>query len=112
MRVVVHRKGELTRKAVDRDWPYQVALPHLDVIEIFSRSGDFLWRTSFACASSRRRCERWRFNLYCFSDEADAEKFRVRFNDLKFDPTWRGRGDAKNRWVGGNDYVRTCKIAD
>ena len=41
------------------------------------------------------------FNLYCFSEEADAEKFRVRFNALKFDPTWRGRGDAKNRWVGG-----------
>ena len=102
MRVVAYRKGELTRKAVDRDWPYQVALPHLEVIEIFDAVEIFY--STLRSRSPRRAAvvkDGVIFNLYCFSEEADAEKFRVRFKGLKFDPTWRGKGDAESHWVGG-----------
>jgi hypothetical protein len=38
------------------------------------------------------------FNVYCFSDEAHAEKFMARFEGEKFDPRQRGKGANWARW--------------
>jgi hypothetical protein len=41
--------------------------------------------------------DKW-FNVYCFAEVADAEKFMQRFGGEKFDPKQRGRGSNWARW--------------
>ena len=38
------------------------------------------------------------FNVYCFAEAADAEKFMARFGGEKFDPRQRGKGSNWMRW--------------
>ncbi len=38
------------------------------------------------------------FNVYCFVDPADAEKFRQRFGGEMFSPDQRGKGSNWARW--------------
>jgi hypothetical protein len=38
------------------------------------------------------------FNVYCFAEAADAEKFMARFGGEKFDPRQRGKGRNWMRW--------------
>ena len=38
------------------------------------------------------------FNVYCFADAADADKFMARFGGEKFDPAQRGKGRNWMRW--------------
>lgn len=96
MRVVGRRKGELTRGAINRGWPFQVAVPadqcrgeHYRTIVHFC--------LSLSVASRHpgfSRGDEW-WCVFCFAVEADAEKFRGRFGGEKFDPKSLGRG---HRW--------------
>jgi hypothetical protein len=43
------------------------------------------------------REDEW-FNVYCFSERADAENFMAKFGGEKFDPRQRGRGRSWARW--------------
>ena len=97
--VVVYRKGELTRKAIDRNWPHQVALP----TPISS-----LWEIQDFCrAAGLSLCQRttgfyrevgreviW-YACFCFADRAHAGKFQARFGgefvDPQDRPKWPGR---------------------
>jgi len=38
------------------------------------------------------------FNVYCFAETSDAEKFMQRFGGEKFDPKQRGKGSNWARW--------------
>jgi hypothetical protein len=38
------------------------------------------------------------FNVYCFAEAADAEKFMQQFGGEAFDPTQRGKGSNWARW--------------
>jgi hypothetical protein len=38
------------------------------------------------------------FNVYCFAETADAEKFLRRFGEEKFDPKQKGKGSSWARW--------------
>ena len=38
------------------------------------------------------------FHVYCFSDPAHAERFRVRFGGEKFNPQESGKGNNWARW--------------
>jgi hypothetical protein len=38
------------------------------------------------------------FNVYCFSDPANAEKFTLKFGGQKFDPKQRGKESDWARW--------------
>lgn len=90
---MIYRKGELSPAAIDRDWPYQVALPA-------SASGQGGYMAIHAFCEGLSLCPRghsvfhegeW-FNVYCFADPADAEKFMERFGGERFDPKQRGKG--------------------
>jgi hypothetical protein len=91
------RKGELSSAGIDRRWPHQVALPasasqgtarsqelhaFADQLSVCSRGHSFV------------RNDEW-YNVYCFSERADAEKFLHRFQGEWFDPATRGNG---SRW--------------
>jgi len=96
---MVYRKGELSPTMVDRDWPHQVALPaHLSLNRGHEMIREFCKDLSLCSRGhSVFHDDQW-FNVYCFSDRADAEKFLQRFGGEKFDPTQRGRGSNWPRW--------------
>jgi hypothetical protein len=96
---MVYRKGELSPAAVDRGWPHQVALP----AEASLNGG---YKTIHQFCQELSLCprghsvfheEQW-FNVYCFAETADAEKFVQRFGGERFDPKRRGSGGNWARW--------------
>ena len=80
-------------------WPHQVALA-----ASVSEGSGYKIVHDFGDALSlcpRGHCvrhdEQW-FNVYCFADAADAEKFTTRFGGEKFDPAQRGKGQNWMQW--------------
>lgn len=77
---MVYRKGELSKAAIDRGWPWQVALE-----ERFCTGHNF-YRHRFYCAELSL-CDRGHsferdgrdFVVFCFADRAHAERFANRF---------------------------------
>src|SRR5215831_18189758 len=94
----MYRKGELFPAAVDRGWPYQVALPARA-----SRDGGY--KTIREVCKDLSLCRRghsvfrdeW-FNVYCFAEREHAEKFMGRFGGEPFDPSSRGKGNKWAQW--------------
>ena len=96
---MVYRKGELTRKAIDRDWPHQVALttpiPHMAAIRDFCRdTGLSLCQRTTGFYREVGREAIWHA-CFCFADRALAEQFEARFGgefvDPRDRPKWPGR---------------------
>jgi hypothetical protein len=95
---VVYRKGELSAAGVDRGWPHQVAIPAAAHSENFKLIEKF--------CESLSKCPRGHcvvrddayWNVLCFSEKADAEKFKLRFGGEDFDPQCRGRGANWWQW--------------
>jgi hypothetical protein len=97
--MMVYRNAELSPSAIDRGWPYQVALPAnsslnggYNLIHEFCKSLSLCSRGHAVVHDGE-----W-FNVYCFADSADAEKFMARFGGEKFDPRQRGSGRSWARW--------------
>ena len=75
------RKGELSRRIIDLDWPHQVAIAAEKV------RGDGYVTTYYFCEGLSlcprqawfRRDDR-DYIVFCFADPAHAEQFRVRFS--------------------------------
>ena len=95
----MRRKGELSPAAIDRDWPHQVVLPAracegggYNEIHEFCKDLTLCTRGHALCHDNE-----WH-HVYCFSDPADAEKFKRRFGGERFDPSQRGRGRSWWRW--------------
>jgi hypothetical protein len=88
------RKGELTPNGIDRGWPHQIALhedvctgvPHYDIVREFAA-------TLSVCARRHSYSHEgsW-YQVFCFREKVDAEKFKERFGGEWFDPARRGRG--------------------
>lgn len=78
---MVYRKGELSKSAIDRGWPHQVA------IEARFCTGHNYYTLRFFCADLSL-CDRGHsfyrdgtdFNVFCFADREHAERFSERFN--------------------------------
>ena len=96
---MIYRKGELSATMIDRDWPHQVALPT-------SQSAGAGYKTIRIFCKDLSLCPRghavfhedeW-FNVYCFAEQGDAEKFMQRFGGERFDPKQRGKGSNWARW--------------
>lgn len=77
---MVYRKGELSKSAIDRGWPHQVALE-----ERFCTGHQYFTLRYFCEGLSL--CDRGHcfcrdgsyFNVFCFAEATDAEKFQQRF---------------------------------
>jgi hypothetical protein len=84
---MVRRKGELTRKIVNRDYPHQVILPaslctgvNLDIHDAFCRDLSRAPRRHSVVIN-----DEWHI-VHCFAQEAHANLFRERFGGARFDP--------------------------
>jgi hypothetical protein len=87
---VIYRKGELSKDAIDRDWPHQIALPaarcsgrNYVTMHLFCEGLSLCPRGH----SFRRDCTD--MNVFCFADRAHAEQFRERFGGEFIDPRTR-----------------------
>jgi hypothetical protein len=92
---VIHRRGELNKDAIDRDWPHQVALPA-------ARCTGANYVTIRLFCEGLSLCERGHsfyrddtdITVFCFAEREHAERFRERFGgefiDPKSRPKWPG----------------------
>ncbi len=92
----MRRKSELSPAAIDRNWPHQVVLSAracegggYNEIHEFCKDLTLCTRGHAVCHNNE-----W-FHVYCFSDPADAEKFK---RGEMFDPRQKGKGRYWARW--------------
>ena len=95
----MRRKGALSPAGIDRGWPHQVALP----ARFCERGGyqeihDFCKHLTLCNRGHSLFHDKEWFNVSCFSDPADADKFRQRFGGEKFNPAQRGKGANWADW--------------
>ena len=89
------RKGELKRQALDRNWPFQVALDasdckgskHVEMLD-FCRPLSLAPRTHSYVENSRYHI------VFCFADRDHADRFAGAFGGQMIDPK------ARPRWPG------------
>jgi hypothetical protein len=97
--MMMYRKGELSSVMVDIGWPHQVALPASVSLNNGYKAVHAFCKDLSLCARGHRvfhagQC----FNVYCFSERGDAEKFMLRFGGVWFDPKQRGKGRNWMQW--------------
>ena len=92
---MVYRKGELSKTAIDRGWPHQVAL------EERYCTGHNYYTLRFFCEGmslcSRGQCfarDGSYFNVFCFAEREHAEKFAAKFNGELMCPKTRPKWPA------------------
>ena len=95
----MYRKGELSPADIERKWPHQVVLPAracegsgYNEIHGFCKDLSLCSRGHAVCDGNE-----W-FDIYSFSDPADAEKFKQPFGGERFNPNERGKGRHWARW--------------
>lgn len=95
---MVYRKGELSKAAIDREWPYQVALPAEQV-----RGSEYVTKHEFCrdlslCTRGHtfQRDGRY-YVVFCFAEKAHADLFRERFGGECMDPKDRPRWPGSRR---------------
>jgi hypothetical protein len=95
----MRRKDELSPAEIDRKWSHQVVLTAracegagYNEIHEFCRELSLCDR-----GHSVHHDDEW-YHVYCFSDPADAEKFKQRFGGEQFNPSERGRGHDWAHW--------------
>lgn len=95
----MRRKGELSPAAIDRGWPYQVALP-ASACEGggYKLIHDFCKDLTLCPRGHSVVYEDDWYIVYCFAEAADAEKFMKQFAGEKFDPSQRGKGRNWANW--------------
>lgn len=92
---MVYRKGELSKTAVDRGWPHQVALAS------YRCGGDNYLTHRFFCRELSL-CDRGHsfyrngtdFSVFCFAERKHAELFRARFGGELMCPKTRPKWPA------------------
>jgi hypothetical protein len=92
--VVIHRKGEITKSQIDREYPYQVELVipgqgfgrRLDEMQKFCILFDYKTRPE------TRRPDH--FVSWCFKESAQADRFKNTFGGERIDIDVRERRSA------------------
>jgi len=87
------KKGEMTPTQLDREYPHQVLLraDHYSGSNYQTVQGFCIGLSLAPRGHSIVKDDHWH-HAFCFSDPADAEKFRARFGGEMFDPARRGPG--------------------
>jgi hypothetical protein len=96
---MIYQKGELSPPAIDRGWPYRIALP-ASACEQGGYKAIHEFCKGFSICSRGHSVflgDQW-FNVYCFANPEDAGKFMKRFGGENFDPSQRGKGSNWARW--------------
>jgi hypothetical protein len=96
---MTRRKGEITSRRINCDWPHQVALRAEQVKgENYRITHDFCGDLSLAPRGHTVRWGSGNHIVFCFADPAHADRFRERFGGEHFDPRDRGRGNNWYQW--------------
>jgi hypothetical protein len=96
---MTRRKGELSSRKIDRDWPYQVAVRADQVAgENYLIKHEFCRVLSLAPRGHSVRRRDADYVVFCFAERVHAELFRERFGGEHFDPKDRGRGSNWVHW--------------
>jgi hypothetical protein len=96
---MTRRKGELSARMIDREWPHQVALPVDQVIGKNHRViREFCRELSLCSLGHTVQHNSITYNVFCFADPSHADLFRERFGGEPFDPRDRGRGSKWHLW--------------
>ena len=97
---MVYRKGELSKAAIDRGWPYQIALPEERYV-----GPRYPVVHGFCKEEQLSLCERghafqrdniW-YHVFCFAEREHAERFLARFGGEWIDPGKRPRWPGETR---------------
>jgi hypothetical protein len=97
--MMVYRKGEQSSAMVDTGWPHQVAVPESVSLNNGYKAVDAFCKELSLCPRGHRIVHTGQcFNVYCFSERSDAEKFMQRFGGEWFDPKQRGKGKNWMQW--------------
>ena len=90
---MVRRKGELSAADVNREWPHQVAVPaRISVGPGYKVMHGFCEGLSLCPRGHSFKRDREWWNVFCFAERADAEKFKGRFGGEWFEAKRRGKG--------------------
>lgn len=74
------RKGEMTKRALDRDYPHQVELrADLTKGKNYDAALAFCRDLSLAPRGHHRRKNDIDYNVWCFADQTHADIFQARF---------------------------------
>ena len=98
------RKGEMSKSAIDRGWPHQVAVRILDGQPVghIRSDGPF----SSLCDRGHEVADgQYCYYIYCFADREQANRFRGIVAGEVFDPRDRSGG----RWLRGRGAARDAK---
>lgn len=100
---MARRKGELTASAVDRSWPYQIALPSAvgSGLKGVAEMEKFCAKFLKAPRGHSVFHDDQHYNVHCFAVKGHAEAFMAEFGGEWFDPRDRGKGLYWNRWYKG-----------
>ncbi len=89
---MVRRKGELSSAMIDQGWPHQVALEaRLSMGDRYYTVHYFCERLSICPRGHYFRRDNKDFNVYCFAEREDAERFQARFGGEFIEPTRKAR---------------------
>ena len=89
----MRQKGELSPAAIDRGWPHQIVLParrcecggYEEILE-------FCKNLTLCSRGHAVFHDREWFQVYCFQNLTDADKFLQKFAGERFYPEQRGEG--------------------
>jgi hypothetical protein len=96
---MTRRKGELSASKIDREWPYQVALPSDQVMGTnYGVTHEFCRGLSLCPRGHSVMWGNVTYSVFCFAEAKHADLFRERFNGERFDPKDRGRGNEWFLW--------------
>jgi hypothetical protein len=105
MMTAVHKRANAKRAAIDRELPYQVALPEiLCCMENLTPITDFCSRFARRAETTRVTAiwpnnTRLELRLHCFANRGDTEEFADHFEGEHFNPKRdRGKGTDRGVW--------------
>lgn len=88
------RRTELSKVGIDRDWPYQVALPEYAFIgHLYRTLHYFIEREGLTLCPrgfSFQRNDMYH-RVFCFAEKQHAERFQLKFGGEWIDPKTRPR---------------------
>jgi hypothetical protein len=95
----MRRKGELSPAAIDRGWPHQIVLPAPRCESGgYEEIHEFCKNLTLCSRGHAVFHDREWFQVYCFQNPMDADKFLQRFGGERFYPEQRGKGSNWARW--------------
>lgn len=93
---MARRKGEIKSWQIDAGWPYQIALrSDVTIGKAHDAASEFCKDLSLAPRGHSFFVEGVWFNVWCFAEEEDAQKFQAKFGGEFMEPEDRPRWGEK-----------------